>query len=110
MRIDYEVFGPEGTEPIATGYTIHGFVNAQQGRPTRAPAQFLEAVEEAGDTARPERIGHALDRNFSISSAARSARRISSTTPSKNTLTCTRCGTVYQVKNDIPIMLVDDER
>jgi uncharacterized protein len=27
-----------------------------------------------------------------------------------NTLTCTRCGTVYRVHNDIPIMLVDDER
>lgn len=28
----------------------------------------------------------------------------------KNTLTCNKCGKVYQVKNDIPIMLVDDER
>ncbi len=27
----------------------------------------------------------------------------------QNTLTCTSCGKVYQVKNDIPIMLVDDE-
>lgn len=27
----------------------------------------------------------------------------------QNTLTCTKCGKVYQVKNDIPIMLVDDE-
>ena len=51
VRIDYEVFGPEGTESIATGYTIHGFVNANTGRPTRAPAQFLEAVEEAGNGA-----------------------------------------------------------
>ena len=49
VRIDYQVFGPEGSEPIATGYTIHGFVNASTGRPTRAPAQFLEAVEDAGD-------------------------------------------------------------
>lgn len=28
----------------------------------------------------------------------------------RSTLTCTTCGTVYQVKNDIPIMLVDDDR
>lgn len=28
----------------------------------------------------------------------------------KRTLTCRKCGKVYQVKNDIPIMLVDDER
>ena len=27
----------------------------------------------------------------------------------KETLTCTKCGKVYQIKNDIPIMLVDDE-
>jgi uncharacterized protein YbaR (Trm112 family) len=30
--------------------------------------------------------------------------------PGQNTLTCTGCAKVYQVKNDIPIMLVDDER
>ncbi len=26
----------------------------------------------------------------------------------RNTLTCKKCGKVYPVKNDIPIMLVDD--
>jgi uncharacterized protein YbaR (Trm112 family) len=26
----------------------------------------------------------------------------------QNTLTCKQCGKVYQIKNDIPIMLVDD--
>jgi hypothetical protein len=26
----------------------------------------------------------------------------------KQTLTCTKCGKVYAVKNDIPVMLVDD--
>ncbi len=30
--------------------------------------------------------------------------------PEKNTLTCIVCGKVYAVKDDIPIMLVDDER
>jgi uncharacterized protein YbaR (Trm112 family) len=29
--------------------------------------------------------------------------------PEKNTLTCTRCGKEYQVKNDIPVLLVDNE-
>jgi hypothetical protein len=28
--------------------------------------------------------------------------------PELNTLTCKKCGHVYQVKDDIPIMLVDD--
>ncbi len=27
----------------------------------------------------------------------------------KETLTCKKCGKVYPIKNDIPIMLVDDE-
>ncbi len=26
----------------------------------------------------------------------------------KNTLTCKKCGTVYPIKNDIPIMLVEN--
>ena len=29
--------------------------------------------------------------------------------PAKNTLTCSECGKVYRVENDIPIMLPDDE-
>lgn len=29
--------------------------------------------------------------------------------PEKETLTCVKCGTVYQVRDDIPIMLADDE-
>lgn len=45
VRLDYEVFREGETEPLAEGYTIHSFVNAETGRPTRAPAQFLEAVE-----------------------------------------------------------------
>ena len=28
----------------------------------------------------------------------------------KCTLTCTSCGKVYVVENDIPIMLIDDDR
>ena len=28
--------------------------------------------------------------------------------PQRNTLTCKKCSKVYQIKNDIPIMLVDD--
>ena len=29
--------------------------------------------------------------------------------PEKNTLTCKKCGEVYQVKDNIPIMLVDEQ-
>lgn len=28
--------------------------------------------------------------------------------PEKNTLTCKKCGHIYRVENDIPIMLIED--
>ncbi|HLX11885.1 MAG TPA: Trm112 family protein [Bacteroidota bacterium] len=30
--------------------------------------------------------------------------------PQKSTLTCKKCGKVYEIRDDIPIMLVDDEQ
>lgn len=29
--------------------------------------------------------------------------------PEEDTLTCSKCNKIYPIKNDIPIMLVDDE-
>lgn len=49
IRLDYEVRRGGDAEPLATGYTIHGFVNATTGKPTRAPAQFVEAIEKGMD-------------------------------------------------------------
>ena len=46
VRLDYEVFKEGEPGLVADGYTIHSFVNAGTGKPTRAPAQFLEAVEK----------------------------------------------------------------
>ena len=47
VRLDYEVYREGGKEFVADGYTIHSFVNAATGKPTRAPAQFIEAIERA---------------------------------------------------------------
>ena len=47
VRLDYEVLREGETEPIATGYTIHGFINSATGKVSRAPAQFIEAIERA---------------------------------------------------------------
>jgi acyl-CoA thioester hydrolase len=47
VRLDYEILRKGDPEPLVTGYTIHGFVNASNGRVTRAPAQFIEAIEKA---------------------------------------------------------------
>ncbi len=46
VRVDYEVFRNQESVAIAEGYTIHSFVNAETGKPTRAPAQFVEAIEK----------------------------------------------------------------
>jgi len=47
VRLDYEVYREGEKELLADGYTIHSFLNAQTGKPTRAPAQFVEAIEKA---------------------------------------------------------------
>lgn len=47
VRLDYEVTRDGEKDLLAEGYTIHSFVNAETGKPTRAPAQFVEAIEKA---------------------------------------------------------------
>jgi acyl-CoA thioester hydrolase len=46
VRLDYEVYREQETVAIAEGYTIHSFVNAETGKASRAPAQFIEALEK----------------------------------------------------------------
>ncbi|MBI1804274.1 MAG: acyl-CoA thioesterase [Ignavibacteriae bacterium] len=47
IRIEYKVHHDETNELLAEGHTVHSFVNAATGRPTRAPEQFLETLSEA---------------------------------------------------------------
>jgi len=47
VRIEYRVFRNEEKDPIAEGFTVHSFINAQTGKPTRAPMKFLEVLETA---------------------------------------------------------------
>ena len=47
IRIEYEVSGEEEREVLATGHTIHSFVNAATGRPARAPEFFMEQFNAA---------------------------------------------------------------
>ena len=46
LRIEYEVFNTATNDLLATGHTIHSFLNASSGKPTRAPAFFLDAVKK----------------------------------------------------------------
>jgi acyl-CoA thioester hydrolase len=50
IRLDYEVYRAGENDLLAEGYTVHGVVNAENGRATRAPAQLLEAIEKAKHT------------------------------------------------------------
>jgi acyl-CoA thioester hydrolase len=47
IRIEYEVLSGASREVIAEGYTVHGFVNAATGKPTRAPQEFLTILDNA---------------------------------------------------------------
>jgi acyl-CoA thioester hydrolase len=46
IRLEYEVYKDGESDPLVVGYTVHTFVNAVSGKPTRAPAQFIEAIEK----------------------------------------------------------------
>lgn len=47
VRLEYEVYKDGESENLANGYTIHTFVSAATGRPTRAPVQFLDAIKKS---------------------------------------------------------------
>ena len=50
VRIEYVVTNSKTNDILAEGYTIHSFVNATTGKPTRAPEQFLEILQESFST------------------------------------------------------------
>ncbi|MFQ6092330.1 MAG: acyl-CoA thioesterase [bacterium] len=43
IRIDYELYDETETTLLATGYTVHCFLNPA-GHPTRAPKSFIELI------------------------------------------------------------------
>ena len=47
IRLQYRLFLDGESEPIAEGYTVHSFLNETTRRPTRAPAMFLQTLQEA---------------------------------------------------------------
>jgi acyl-CoA thioester hydrolase len=54
IRIQYRVFAEGDTEPIVEGYTVHSFLNETTGRPTRAPAMFVQTLQEAMNDSREQ--------------------------------------------------------
>ena len=47
VNIEYEVHESGAGDLIATGHTIHSFIDAKTGRVSRAPAVFTDAVSKA---------------------------------------------------------------
>jgi acyl-CoA thioester hydrolase len=52
IRIEYRIMLEGETDPIVEGYTVHSFLNESTGRPTRAPAQFVQILQEAMNKSR----------------------------------------------------------
>jgi acyl-CoA thioester hydrolase len=44
LRIEYKVF--RNNECLAEGYTVHSFLNASTGKPTRVPPYFAKVLEK----------------------------------------------------------------
>jgi len=44
VTIEYAIMNPQN-ELIVAGYTVHSFVNARTGKPSRPPEKFLEIIE-----------------------------------------------------------------
>ena len=47
MRIEYEVHNDATGDLLADGHTMHTFVNAATGKPTRAPGVFIDKLTGA---------------------------------------------------------------
>jgi acyl-CoA thioester hydrolase len=49
IRLEYSVLREGESEVLVEGYTVHSFVKASSSKPTRAPEQFLKAINEKFD-------------------------------------------------------------
>jgi acyl-CoA thioesterase FadM len=47
VRIEYEVLAERSVELLAKGYTVHSFIKATTGTPSRPPKEFLDLVHTA---------------------------------------------------------------
>ena len=47
IRIEYLVYREGEADPLVEGFTVHSFLSAATGRPTRAPVQLVQLLQEA---------------------------------------------------------------
>jgi len=46
VTIEYAIINEETKELLVAGYTVHGFVEAKSGKPTRPPKKFVEILNK----------------------------------------------------------------
>ena len=46
VRITYLLYRSVDETPIASGYTVHTFMNAEKRMPTRAPREFIDLLSK----------------------------------------------------------------
>jgi acyl-CoA thioester hydrolase len=49
IRIEYQMHNSETNDLLAEGYSVHSFVSASNGKPTRAPQKLLELLKKTLD-------------------------------------------------------------
>lgn len=52
IRLQYRIMLEGEPEAIVEGYTVHSFLSESTGRPTRAPAMFLQILQDAMNKSR----------------------------------------------------------
>ncbi len=57
LKISYRIFRDNEKELLAEGYTVHSFLNAATGKPTRPPLYFMQVLEN-GIMTSSEPTGH----------------------------------------------------
>jgi len=50
VSLEYAIIREKTQELLVVGYTVHGFVDAARGKPTRPPSEFLDMVNKAFGT------------------------------------------------------------
>jgi acyl-CoA thioester hydrolase len=57
LKIQYRIFRNGEKEPLAEGYTVHGFLSVLTGKPTRPPSNFMQVLKN-GMVVSPNPIRH----------------------------------------------------
>jgi acyl-CoA thioester hydrolase len=110
FRLEYEVYRDSNDELIAEGYTEHVFLDGKTYKPMKPPENFIRLISERlKNKSQKMEAEKMLKKELLEILACPRCKGDLDYNVEKSQLTCKECGKVYQVKDGIPIMLVDDE-